>query len=55
MITATEVKGMLDTWRDLEREWWERPPLEVCLSDYAALLAGGDHDLLDGEDEEVAA
>jgi hypothetical protein len=31
--TAKEEKGMLDTWRDLEREWRERPPLEVCLTD----------------------
>ena len=58
VITAREVKGMLDTWRDLEREWRERPPLEVCLSDYDALLAGGEEDegdLLDGQDGEVAA
>ena len=58
VITAKEVQGMLDTWRDLEREWRERPPLEVCLSDYDALLAGGDDDegdLLDGQDGEVAA
>jgi hypothetical protein len=58
VITAREVKGMLDTWRDLEREWRERPPLEVCLSDYDALLAGGEEDegdLLDGGDGEVAA
>ena len=40
VISAKEVKGMLDTWRGLEREWRERPPLEVCLSDYDALLEG---------------
>ena len=41
-VSAKEVKGMLDTWRDLEREWRERPPLEVCLTDYDALLDGGE-------------
>jgi transposase InsO family protein len=55
VITAREVKDMLDTWRDVKREWRERPPLEVCLSDYDALLGGGDDDLLDGGDGEVAA
>ena len=40
---------MLDTWRDLEREWRERPPLEVCLSDYDTLLDGGDEEE-DGEE-----
>ena len=38
VISAKEVRGILDTWRDLEREWRERPSLEVDLSDYAALL-----------------
>ena len=33
---------MLETWQDLEREWRERPPLEVCLTDYDALLDGGE-------------
>jgi hypothetical protein len=42
VISAKEVRGMLDTWRDLEREWRERPPLEVSLSDYDALLDGGE-------------
>lgn len=40
VISAKDVKEMLDAWRDLEREWRERPPLEVCLSDYDALLEG---------------
>jgi hypothetical protein len=35
---------MLDTWRDLQRQWRERPPLEVSLEDYDALLDGGDED-----------
>lgn len=38
VISAKEVLGMLDTWRDLQRQWRERPPLEVCLKDYDALL-----------------
>jgi hypothetical protein len=33
---------MLDTWKDQQREWRERAPLEVCLSDYDALLDGGE-------------
>ena len=41
-VSAKEVKGMLDTWRDQAREWRERPPLEVCLTDYDALLDGGE-------------
>jgi hypothetical protein len=31
---------MLATWRDLQQEWRDRPPLEVRLSDYDALLTG---------------
>lgn len=42
VISAKEVKGFLDTWRDQEKAWRERPPLEVSLSDYDALLDGGD-------------
>ena len=42
VISAKEVRGMLDTWRGLEREWRERLPLEVSLSDYDALLDGGE-------------
>ena len=41
-ITAAEVLAMLDTWRDQQRQWRERPPLEVCLKDYDALLGGGE-------------
>lgn len=40
VITVKEIKTMLDTWRDLEREWRERPPLEVRLEDYDSLLDG---------------
>ena len=43
-ISAGEVLGLLDTWRDLQRQWRERPPLEVCLKDYDALLDGWDED-----------
>jgi len=42
VITVKEIKAMLDTWRDLEREWRERPPLEVRLEDYDSLLDGGE-------------
>jgi transposase len=42
VISAAEVRGMLDTWRDQKREWREREPLKVCLSDYDALLDGGE-------------
>ena len=42
VISAKEVMGFLDTWRELEREWRERPPLEVSLSAYDALLDGGE-------------
>jgi hypothetical protein len=40
LINAQEVRAMLDTWRELEREWRQRPPLEVSLADYDALLEG---------------
>lgn len=39
-LSAGAVLGMLDTWRDLQRQWRERPPLEVRLEDYDALLDG---------------
>jgi transposase len=38
VVSAKDAREMLDTWRELEREWRDRPPLEVCLSDYDALL-----------------
>jgi len=44
VISAKEVRGILDTWRDLEREARKRPPLAVDLSDYDALLDGGNDD-----------
>ena len=40
VISAKEVLGMLDSWRDLQQQWRERPPLVVCLKDYDALLDG---------------
>lgn len=42
VVTVTEVRGLLDTWRDLEREWRQRPPLEVNLIAYDALLEDGE-------------
>lgn len=44
VISAKEVMGFLDTWRELKQEWRERNPLEVDLSDYDALLDGGEED-----------
>ena len=44
VISAGEVLDLIDTWRDLQRQWRERPPLEVCLKDYDALLDGGEED-----------
>ena len=44
VISAKEVLGMIETWRDLQRQWRERPPLEVCLKDYDALLDGWEED-----------
>ena len=49
VISAKEVLGMLDTWRDLQRQWRERPPLEVCLKAYDALLDGWEED---GQEEQ---
>ncbi len=56
LISAKEVLGMIDTWRDLQRQWRERPPLLVCLKAYDALLDGCDEDGADeaSEGEEVA-
>lgn len=53
VVSATEVKGMLETWQELEREWRERPPLEVRLEDYDALLDSGEED--GGPEEAVPA
>lgn len=50
VVSAKDAKEVLDTWRDLKREWRERHPLEVDLSDYDALLDGGEED--DGDDDE---
>lgn len=44
VISGEEVLGLIDTWRDLQRQWRERPPLEVCLKDYDALLDGWQED-----------
>jgi transposase len=42
VVSAKEVREVLDAWRDLEREWRERPPLPVSLAVYDALLDGGE-------------
>ncbi len=41
VVSAKDAREVLDAWRDLEREWRERPPLPVSLSVYDALLDGG--------------
>jgi len=38
VVSATEVRSILATWRDMEAEWRQRAPLEVSLSVYDALL-----------------
>jgi transposase len=40
VISAKEVLAMIHTWRDLQQQWRERPPLVVCLKAYDALLDG---------------
>ena len=40
VISAAEVRGLLETWRDVQQQWRDRPPLIVCLADYDALLEG---------------
>jgi transposase InsO family protein len=42
VISAKEVMGILDTWRELKQEWRGRDPLDVDLSEYDALLDGGE-------------
>jgi hypothetical protein len=39
-ITAKSVTEMLDAWRDLRRQWLDRPPLKASLAEYDALLDG---------------
>jgi transposase len=50
-ISAKNVQEFLDTWREHEREWRERPPLQVSLSDYDALLGNEADDEADDEAE----
>jgi hypothetical protein len=38
VISAGEVKAMLETWRDEELRWRQAPPPEVTLEQYDALL-----------------
>ena len=44
VIVAGEVLDLIDTWRDVQRQWRERPPLAVCLKDYDALLDDWEQD-----------
>jgi hypothetical protein len=58
-VSAEEVRELLETWQDLEREWRERPPMEVDLGSYDDLLesgragAGEQHDTTVGEEVAV--
>ncbi len=57
-ISASELRAVLESWRDEQRQWRERPPLIPCLTDYDALLdepAGEEHDELALIGKEVAA
>ncbi len=42
VVSAAEVRAMLETWRDMEQEWRQRAPLEVSLAAYDALLESGE-------------
>lgn len=42
VVSAKDAWEVLEAWRDQEREFRERPPLLVCLSDYDGLLDGWD-------------
>ena len=53
-ITAAEVCAMLETWRDLQQQWRARPPLEVRLEDYDALLSGEEDEQDEQSEKEVA-
>ncbi len=52
VISAAEVRSLVETWRDVQQQWRERPPLVVCLSDYDALLEGPEEE--DAEAEKAA-
>ena len=54
VVSAKEVTAMLDTWRDIKQEWRERPPLEVSMADYDALLDGWEDDEGDEKMAEAA-
>lgn len=40
VVSAVEVRAMLATWKEQQQEWRTRPPFEVSLADYDALLSG---------------
>jgi transposase len=42
VLSAAEARAVLDTWREQESQWRQRPPLEVDLAAYDALLDGID-------------
>ncbi len=50
VVSAAEVRAMLETWQELRDEWRGRPPLEVSLADYDALLDGEE----DAQDDQPA-
>jgi transposase len=48
VVSASEARAVLDTWRDQQRQWRQRPPLEVDLAAYDALLDGIDEGEAEG-------
>ena len=46
---------MLDTWREVQREWREHPPLEVHLEQYDALLDGAEEEESEQPNSQEAA
>lgn len=42
VVSAKNVRAILDAWRDQKQEWRERAPLPVSLCIYDSLLDGGE-------------
>ena len=54
VVSAAEVRSLLETWRDVQQQWRDRPPLTVCLTVYDALLEGLEEEEENGEAEKAA-
>ena len=46
-VSANEARELLETWQDLQREWRERPAMEVDLGSYDDLLDSGNPNEID--------